>query len=98
MIIVAEFRDSIGTAIPDIIALLCDGKVKVRLAAVDALAQLSEHGKYCIFYVSATNEDCSWISKTHWDLYSFDYRHAQWQQFVSLYGGRLLIGQALGER
>ena len=45
MRIVAEFRQAIGEAMPQIIALLTDGSSHVRQAGVNLLTKLSEHGK-----------------------------------------------------
>ena len=47
-VLVAEFRVSIGGAIPQIIALLGDGDRDVRKAGADAFSELSEQGKYQI--------------------------------------------------
>jgi HEAT repeat len=45
MTMLAEFRPLIGSAIPEILELLKDTEWEVRLAGVNALSQLSEHGK-----------------------------------------------------
>ena len=44
-VFVAEFRESIGHAIPEIVSLLSDGDWNVRIAGADALSKLSEQGK-----------------------------------------------------
>jgi len=44
MMILADFRESIRPAIPQIIALLSDNTSYVRKAGADALAKLSEQG------------------------------------------------------
>ena len=43
--IIAEFRDSIGTAIPDILTLLKGRNKGLQKAGINALSKLSEHGK-----------------------------------------------------
>ena len=43
--IIAEFRPSIGTAIPELITLLKDSDVDVQMAATDALSKLSHYSK-----------------------------------------------------
>jgi len=45
MMVLAEFRESIRPAIPQIIPLLSDNTSYVRMASADALAKLSEPGK-----------------------------------------------------
>jgi HEAT repeat protein len=47
-VLVAEFREPIRPAIPQIISLLSDSDVVVRRAAADALSKLSEQGKVYI--------------------------------------------------
>ena len=51
MSIVAEFRESIGLAIPQIIALLEHNDSYVRTASANALSKLSEQGRIsrCLF-------------------------------------------------
>ena len=45
-ILVAEFRESVEAAIPQIIGLLDSSKWKVRKEGVDIFSKLSEQGKY----------------------------------------------------
>ena len=45
MTMLAEFRPLIGSAIPEILELIKDREWEVCLASVNALSQLSEHGK-----------------------------------------------------
>jgi len=51
MIIVAEFRESIRPAIPQIIALLRDSDEDVCRAGTEALFTLSEQGKVSHFLI-----------------------------------------------
>ena len=44
-VLIAEFRESIGRAISEIISLLNAGYWGVRMAGADALSKLSERGK-----------------------------------------------------
>ena len=48
-VFVAEFRESIKPAIPEIASLLSDGEEDVRIVGADALLKLSEQGKVYIF-------------------------------------------------
>ena len=48
-VLVAEFRESISPAIPEIIPLLSHSDLNVRRVAADALSKLSEQGKVYIF-------------------------------------------------
>ena len=48
-VLVAEFRESIMPAIPEIISLLSDSDLSVRMAGADALSELSEQGKVSKF-------------------------------------------------
>ena len=48
-VFVDEFRESIKLAIPEIVSLLSDGDLIVRMAGADALVKLSEQGKVYIF-------------------------------------------------
>ena len=43
-VFVAEFRESIRPAIPEIVSFLSDGERNVRISAADALSKLSEQG------------------------------------------------------
>jgi hypothetical protein len=44
-VLVAEFRESIALAIPQIITLLSDSELDARQAGVNGLSKLSEQGK-----------------------------------------------------
>ena len=48
-VLVAEFRESIRHAIPQIVSLLTNGERNARIAGADALSKLSEQGKVYIF-------------------------------------------------
>ena len=48
-VLVAEFRESISPAIPEIIPLLSHSDLNVRRVAADALSKLSEQKKVYIF-------------------------------------------------
>ena len=48
-ILAAEFRESLGQAIPQIITLLSHREWYVRQAGADALSKLSEQGKVSNF-------------------------------------------------
>ena len=48
-VLVADFRESIRRAIPQIVSLLSDGESDVRWAGADALSKLSEQGKVLNF-------------------------------------------------
>ena len=48
-VLVAEFRESIMPAIPEIISLLSDSNLSVRMAGADALSELSEQGNVSKF-------------------------------------------------
>jgi hypothetical protein len=48
-VLVAELRESIRPAIPQIISLLSDSELNVRMAGADALAKLSGQGKVLNF-------------------------------------------------
>ena len=48
-VLVAEFRESIMPAIPEIISLLSDSDLSVRMAGADALSELSEQGNVSKF-------------------------------------------------
>lgn len=69
MTIIAEFRDSIGTAIPKIVALLSDETQVIRWVAADALAQLAQHGRLILLYFGLAPltgiEDCSRVSSIY---------------------------------
>ena len=56
-VLVAEFRESIRPAIPQIIALLRDSEWNVRGAGADALSKLSEQGNISSFL--------TWMSLTY---------------------------------
>jgi HEAT repeat protein len=47
MSIVAAYQESIGPAVPQIIALLSHNNEDVRSAGADAFEKLSEQGKIC---------------------------------------------------
>ena len=49
-VLVAEFRESILHGIPEIIGFLSDSELSVRRASADALAKLSEQGRYQMFW------------------------------------------------
>lgn len=55
---------------PKIIALLNDEAEVVRWAAADALAQLSQHSNYFIFYFCTADVDCSRVSSVHRECHS----------------------------
>ena len=44
-LLVADFRESIRRAIPQIVSLLSDGESDVRSAGANVLSKLSEQGK-----------------------------------------------------
>jgi len=51
MMIIAQFREFIGPAIPQILALLSDVNENVRRGSVDALTKLSGQGKIYNFLI-----------------------------------------------
>ena len=48
-VLVAEFRESIKPAVPEIISFLSDSELNVCMAAADALSKLSEKSKLSKF-------------------------------------------------
>ena len=48
-VFVAEFRELIRPAIPEIVSFLGDGERNVRIAGADALSKFSEQGKVSKF-------------------------------------------------
>lgn len=61
---VADFRESIGTAIPQMISRLGYKDWEASFISADALAGLSEQGKYLmIMYLIESDEDCSRLSR-----------------------------------
>lgn len=50
VLVLAEFREPIRHAIPEIIDLLWDKELNIRRAGADALSKLLEHGKVSTFF------------------------------------------------
>ena len=48
-VLVAEFRESIKRAIPQIVSILSNGERNLRIAGANALSKLSEQGKVSKF-------------------------------------------------